>query len=175
MLRSEYEQCEDYWASKLDEERQLFEQEQKISDEKFAELIEKMAEYEDQFNTTDRSDGRLSPIEEKSSLESQYNYLEEEFERWKLDTQEEMEKKEQEVEELKAKLDRGKKLSLADISVQFPDEDDPPNKFPELYNVLCSPSGSAEGGSDRVDSAVVPEAKNDTQPCHQVSSIKSCQ
>ncbi|XP_058793217.1 blastoderm-specific protein 25D [Phymastichus coffea] len=167
LLRSEYEQCEDYWASKLDEERQLFEQEQKISDEKFTELIEKMAEYEEQFNTNDKHGGRLSPIEETSGLESQYNNLEEEFERWKLEAQEEMERKTKEIEELKEKLENGKKLSLADISVQFPDKDDPPNKYPELYNVLCSSSGSGEGGSDKVDFTVHPEAKNYTQQCDQ--------
>lgn len=73
LLKAEYEECEDYWAAKLEEERQLFEQEQKISDEKFAELIHKITEYEELISPSDKSksNGRLSPIEEKFNLEQQ--------------------------------------------------------------------------------------------------------
>lgn len=73
LLKAEYEECEDYWAAKLEEERQLFEQEQKISDEKFSELIAKMAEYEEMISPVDKvkNGGRLSPIEEKFNLEQQ--------------------------------------------------------------------------------------------------------
>ena len=62
MLKAEYEECEDYWTAKLEEERQLFEQEQKISDEKFSELIAKMAEYEELISPVDKvkNSGRLS-------------------------------------------------------------------------------------------------------------------
>ena len=77
MLKIEYEECEDYWTAKLEEERQLFEQEQKISDEKFSELIAKMAEYEELISPIDKvkNGGRLSPIEEKFNLEQQVRYI----------------------------------------------------------------------------------------------------
>lgn len=73
LLKTEYEECEDYWAAKLEEERQLFEQEQKISDDKLAELINKITEYEELISPLDKSknNGRLSPIEEKFHLEQQ--------------------------------------------------------------------------------------------------------
>lgn len=73
LLKTEYEECEDYWAVKLEEERQLFEQEQKISDDKLAELINKITEYEELISPLDKSksNGRLSPIEEKFNLEQQ--------------------------------------------------------------------------------------------------------
>lgn len=73
LLKAEYEECEDYWAAKLEEERQLFEQEQKLSDDKLAELINKIAEYEELISPSDKSksNGRLSPIEEKFNLEQQ--------------------------------------------------------------------------------------------------------
>ncbi|XP_053957328.1 blastoderm-specific protein 25D isoform X1 [Anastrepha ludens] len=78
-MQRAYEDCEDYWQSKLAEERQLFEKERQIyeeeqqeSDKKFTELMEKVREYEEQFSR----DGRLSPIEEKDALEQQYADLE---------------------------------------------------------------------------------------------------
>jgi hypothetical protein len=70
----EYEKCEDYWAKKLDEERHLYDQEQKLSDEKFSELMSKIREYEEmlgaQEDSTADSD-RVSTIEERGSLEKQ--------------------------------------------------------------------------------------------------------
>jgi len=76
LLKAEYEECEDYWTAKLEEERQLFEQEQKISDDKLAELINKITEYEELISPSDKlkSNGRLSPIEEKFNLEQQVRY-----------------------------------------------------------------------------------------------------
>lgn len=76
LLKAEYEECEDYWAAKLEEERQLFEQEQKISDDKLVELINKITEYEELISPLDKSktdyeSGRLSPIDEKFNLEQQ--------------------------------------------------------------------------------------------------------
>lgn len=166
LLRNEYDQCEEYWASKLDEERQIFEQEQKISDEKFSELIAKMSEYEEQFSTSDKIDGRLSPIEEKVNLEQQYNDLEDEFERWKMEAQEELSRKEKEIEELKAKV-TSEKLTLTDISVQFPDEQ-MKTLYPELYSHLCSPaSGSVESASSRSD--VTAPVESTMQQCDQVN------
>ncbi|KAH8395473.1 hypothetical protein KR215_006991 [Drosophila sulfurigaster] len=80
-MQRAYEDCEDYWQSKLTEERQLFDKERQIyedeqieSDKKFTELMEKVREYEEQFS----KDGRLSPIDERDTLEQQYIELEEE-------------------------------------------------------------------------------------------------
>ncbi|XP_046589069.1 uncharacterized protein LOC107221704 isoform X1 [Neodiprion lecontei] len=124
LLRTEYEQCEDYWAGKLEEERQLFEQEQRISDEKFSELIAKMAEYEEQFGNSDKThnDGRLSPIEERFNLEQQYTNLEEEFSEWKSEMQKELTKKDQEIHDLREKLQRGNRILTVETSVQCPEE-----------------------------------------------------
>ncbi|XP_046733917.1 blastoderm-specific protein 25D isoform X2 [Diprion similis] len=124
LLRTEYEQCEDYWAGKLEEERQLFEQEQRISDEKLSELIAKMAEYEEQFGNSDKThnDGRLSPIEERFNLEQQYTNLEEEFSEWKSEMQEELTKKDQEIHDLREKLQKGKRILTAETSVQCSEE-----------------------------------------------------
>lgn len=70
----EYEKCEDYWAKKLEEERQLYDQEQKLSDEKFSELMFKIREYEEMLGAQEGSTAdsdRLSTIEERGSLEKQ--------------------------------------------------------------------------------------------------------
>ena len=121
LLRAEYEQCEDYWAAKLEEERQLFEQEQKISDDKFSELITKMAEYEEQFSPGDKSrtDGRLSPIEEKFNLEQQYADLEDEFEELKIRSSELLSLKDAEIKELQEKLSNEKPLVDESTQISF--------------------------------------------------------
>ncbi|XP_023245896.1 myosin heavy chain, skeletal muscle, adult [Copidosoma floridanum] len=178
LLRNEYEECEDYWESKLEEERQLFEQEQKISDEKFAELLVKMGEYEELFSTENKRDGRLSPIEERAMLEQQYTALEEEYERWKLDAQEELNRKEEEIDELKIKLANGKRRreSLKDNAVQFPDEQ-MKIAFPALYNNLCSlPSGSMDNsGVDKVDATVPIDQKFEPpSPCSKCHKTAHC-
>lgn len=83
-MRKEYEDCEDYWQGKLNDERQLYEDEQRTSDEKFNELLRKMTEYEEQFANTSDKDGRLSPITENSRLEEQFADLEAETEELKV-------------------------------------------------------------------------------------------
>lgn len=142
LLRTEYEQCEDYWAGKLEEERQLFEQEQRISDEKFSELIAKMAEYEEQFGSGDKdeNDGRLSPIEERFNLEQQYTNLEDEFNDWKSGAENELMKKDKEIHELREKLQKEKRLLTLDSSVQCPEESEAPvNATPvNLVSTLAS-------------------------------------
>ncbi|XP_026461524.1 blastoderm-specific protein 25D isoform X2 [Ctenocephalides felis] len=100
LLRTEYERCEDYWASKLDEERQIYDQEQRLNDEKFAELLKKMSEYEEQFGTT----GRLSPIEERCQLEQQFADLENEYEEYRSNMELELETRNEEINTLKEKL-----------------------------------------------------------------------
>ncbi|XP_017797195.1 PREDICTED: blastoderm-specific protein 25D [Habropoda laboriosa] len=124
LLKIEYEECEDYWTAKLEEERQLFEQEQKISDEKFSELIAKMAEYEELISPIDKvkNSGRLSPIEEKFNLEQQYLDLEEEFEKWKAQMEEEISQKDTEIKDLREKIKSLERPITADISVQVTDD-----------------------------------------------------
>lgn len=99
-MSAEYENCEDYWQSKLNEERMLFDEEQRISDEKFAELLQKMAELEEQFSNNEKH-GRLSPIDEKCQLESQYLELENEMEDLKVHAQSLLDDKSIEIENLK--------------------------------------------------------------------------
>lgn len=104
LLRNEYEKCEDYWQSKLDEERQIFEQEQSQSSEKLSDLINKMSEYEEQFANQDETDGRLPTIDETYNLEQQFTDLEQEFEDYKTQSQSEMSKRDTEIKILKDKL-----------------------------------------------------------------------
>ena len=103
-MQKEYEACEDYWQGKLNEERQLYEEEQRISDEKFTELLKKMTEYEEQFTTSTEKDGRLTPIEEKCHLEQQYADLEAETEEFREHARKIFEAKSQEIEQLQAKI-----------------------------------------------------------------------
>ncbi|XP_015838739.1 ninein homolog isoform X2 [Tribolium castaneum] len=104
LLKNEYEKCEDYWQSKLEEERQIFEQEQSQSSEKLTDLINKMAEYEEQFANQDTLDSRLPPIEETYNLEKQFTDLEQEFEDYKLQSENELFKRDEEISILKQKL-----------------------------------------------------------------------
>lgn len=97
LLKGEYEKCEDYWASKLDEERQMYDQEQAQHADKLNELIAKVTEYEEQFAL---QDNRLPPIEEKD-LEKQFTDLEQEFEEYKEHTEFQLEEKNKEIEMLK--------------------------------------------------------------------------
>ncbi|XP_076669633.1 blastoderm-specific gene 25D isoform X1 [Andrena cerasifolii] len=124
LLKIEYEECEDYWTTKLEEERQLFEQEQKISNEKFSELITKMEEYEELISPVDKvkNGGRLSPIEEKFNLEQQYFDLEEEFEKWRAQMEEEISQKDKEVVELQERMKSLERPTLSDAYVQVGDK-----------------------------------------------------
>lgn len=103
-MQKEYEDCEDYWQGKLNEERQLYEEEQRISDDKFTELLKKMAEYEEQFTSSTEKDGRLTPIEEKCQLEQQYAELEAETEEFRENARQLFEEKTQEIEQLQNKI-----------------------------------------------------------------------
>ncbi|XP_034255415.1 ninein-like protein [Thrips palmi] len=110
MMRDEYERCEDYWAGKLDEERQLAEQEQQITDEKFSELMSKIREYEDLFaddhmrRTNKSMDGRLETIEEQDGLEKQVTLLEEELEEVRCQGETKLVEKEIELQKLRDQL-----------------------------------------------------------------------
>jgi ninein len=105
-MAKEFENCEDYWQSKLNEERQLYEDEQRQSDEKFNELLKKMGEYEEQFAAvSEKNDGRcLSPIEEKCQLEQQYEELEAEAEEIRAHAEMVLREKAKEVCQLRLKV-----------------------------------------------------------------------
>ncbi|XP_068085274.1 ninein homolog [Anabrus simplex] len=132
LLRQEYEKCEDYWANKLEEERRLYDQEQRLSDEKYAELMAKIQEYEEQCNDSDDSDDRLSTIEERASLEKQtfrheVTDLEEEYEELRARTEQEQSEKDQELQQLKERVQSlEQRLQMAggshlDVAVQVSD------------------------------------------------------
>ncbi len=104
LMNKEFENLEDYWQGKLGEERQLYEEEQRISDEKFNELLKKMSEYEEQFPSPPEKDGRLSPIEEKCQLELQYAELEAETEEIKDLARQMLDEKSKEISELQKKV-----------------------------------------------------------------------
>lgn len=75
LMREEYEKTEDYWAEKLEEERTFFEEEQKVSDKKYAELIDKIIEYEEMLGTEREQRQRLETIDEKDGFEKQVRFL----------------------------------------------------------------------------------------------------
>ncbi|ETN60186.1 blastoderm specific protein 25d [Anopheles darlingi] len=134
-MRKEYEDCEDYWQAKVNEERQLYEEEQRVSDEKLTELLKKMAEYEEQFalqssgGNAGGRDGRLSPIDEKDGLEQQYLELEADFEQVQLA----MEEKSQEAERLRQKIE--------ELEEQM-------NKYPAM---ILSPAVNRNASPDQTD------------------------
>ncbi|XP_037903947.1 blastoderm-specific protein 25D isoform X2 [Hermetia illucens] len=106
-MQKAYEECEDYWQSKLGEERALFEKERQIyeeeqqeSDKKFAELMDKVREYEEQFS----KDGRLSPIDERDNLEQQYADLEAEADELRENAKKIFEEKTKEISKLQEQI-----------------------------------------------------------------------
>lgn len=103
-MRKEYEDCEDYWQGKLNEERQLYEEEQRTTNDKFNELLKKMTEYEEQFAVSEVKSGRLSPIEEKCYLEQQYAELEAETEEIKCQARKMLEDKATEIASLQNEI-----------------------------------------------------------------------
>ncbi|XP_072938890.1 ninein homolog [Epargyreus clarus] len=74
-MKLEYDKCEEYWTCKLEEEREAHGEEQRAGDERLADLVAKIADYERQFAPA----VALPPIDERLSLEAQVNDLEEEF------------------------------------------------------------------------------------------------
>lgn len=135
-MQKEYEACEDYWQGKLNEERQLYEEEQRISDEKFTELLKKMSEYEEQFSaSTDKDDGRLSPIEEKCQLEQQYADLETETEEFREHARQIFEEKQQELEQLQTRV---KELERR-VSIASTHANGEPMKMSDAESVASSP------------------------------------
>lgn len=135
-MRKEFEDLEDYWQEKLNDERLMYESDQQKSNDKFNELVQKMAEYEEQYMQGLEKDGRLSPIEEKSQLEQQYTDLEQEMEELRNHARELLESKSSEVEGLQEKVKRlqhrviesvaaSESASLGRISTRTPDHESP--------------------------------------------------
>jgi len=88
MMSSEFENLEDYWQSKLDEERRFYEEQLKTNESQFKNLEVKLKEYEDlllanETKPNDESD-RLSIIDETRSMEEEVNVWEEEISQLKL-------------------------------------------------------------------------------------------
>lgn len=136
-MRKAYEDCEDYWQGKLNEERQLYEEEQRVSDEKFNELLKKMSEYEEQFSSSDKN-GRLTPIDEKGFLEQQFVELEEEIKEVKINSQKLLEEKSSEITKLQGKL---KKLQIKMTENELIINTTPPPRVttPDLNSSASSP------------------------------------
>ncbi|CAH1977041.1 unnamed protein product [Acanthoscelides obtectus] len=125
LLRTEYEKCEDYWQNKVDEERQMFEAEQKINSDKLADLIVKMKEYEEQYATQESLDSRLPTIDETYNLEKQFTDLEQEFEEYKAHSENEIFKRDEEIALLKEKLtELALKHQTVDCGVQVSQDDE---------------------------------------------------
>lgn len=74
-LQDEYESTEDYWTQKLEEERSLFDAEQKQNDQKYSELVNKIVEYEEMIKEEAAVKQRLDTIEENDSLEKQVSLV----------------------------------------------------------------------------------------------------
>uniref|UniRef100_A0A182UHL6 EF-hand domain-containing protein n=1 Tax=Anopheles melas TaxID=34690 RepID=A0A182UHL6_9DIPT len=138
-MRKEYEDCEDYWQTKVNDERLLYEEEQRMSDEKFTELLKKVAEYEEQFagNSKMEKDGRLSPIDEKDGLEQQYLELEADFEQAQLALEErtsEVEKLRRRIQEMEQMHKYPSEMLLSPSPrVETPDVEERPASSPISY------------------------------------------
>ncbi|KAM3959570.1 ninein homolog isoform 1-T2 [Aphomia sociella] len=96
-LRAEYDKCEDYWNNKLEEERDIYNEEQRLGDERLAELVAKISDYERQFTP---ASGALPTIDEKCGLEAQVADLEEEFAAYRRSKEEELRVRDTEIARL---------------------------------------------------------------------------
>ncbi|CAG4961757.1 unnamed protein product [Parnassius apollo] len=99
-LKLDYDKCEEYWLAKLDEEREIFNEEQRAGDERLAELVNKIGEYERQF-----AQAALPTIDERASLELQVTELEEEFAKFRRDKEAELAARADELARLRRRLD----------------------------------------------------------------------
>ena len=78
MIREEFENMEDYWEKKINNERAFYEEQLKMSETQFKELEQRLKEYDEvMMKTSDANelqpadDDKLSTIEETFSLECQ--------------------------------------------------------------------------------------------------------
>ncbi|XP_050435972.1 ninein [Adelges cooleyi] len=103
-LRNEYYECEEYWSTKLDEERKLNEMEKKMNEEKLNDLEVKIKEYSDMLQAETSDNNKLSTINENSELEEQINCIQTEFMEYQTKTEEELFRLVKENDELKCKI-----------------------------------------------------------------------
>lgn len=109
-MKLEYDKCEEYWTCKLEDERELFAEEQRAGDERLADLIAKIADYERQFAPESAAGDPAHPppaahpphpahhpahhplptIDETHSLELQFSDLEDEFAKYKTEKEAEL-------------------------------------------------------------------------------------
>ncbi|XP_050346974.1 blastoderm-specific protein 25D [Nymphalis io] len=104
-MKVEYDKCEDYWTCKLEDEREAFAEEQRAGDERLADLVSKIADYERQFAPVAAHPHALPTIDEKGSLELQFTDLEEEFAKYRKEKEIEITNKVEEIKRLKAKME----------------------------------------------------------------------
>ncbi|XP_047530407.1 blastoderm-specific protein 25D [Vanessa atalanta] len=104
-MKVEYDKCEDYWTCKLEDEREAFAEEQRAGDERLADLVSKIADYERQFAPVAAHPHGLPTIDEKCSLELQFTDLEEEFAKYRTEKEVEITNKAEEIKRLKAKVE----------------------------------------------------------------------
>lgn len=123
LMRKEFDNLEDYWQGKLNEERLLFEEEQKVNDDKFNDLLQKMLDYEEQFASSMKKEEeencrkRLSPIQERDCLEQQYLDLEQELEELRVQHLRMVKEKNEEIKSLRADV---KNMQLPSIVAADP-------------------------------------------------------
>ncbi|KAG6463066.1 hypothetical protein O3G_MSEX013647, partial [Manduca sexta] len=108
-MKSEYDRCEEYWSNKLEEERSIYSEEQRAGDERLADLVSKIHEYERQFAGA----AALPTIDERHSLEAQVTDLEEEFSQYKRMKEAELAERDRELERLRDRLDAADKRRAA--------------------------------------------------------------
>lgn len=175
LLRNEYEKCEDYWQNKVDEERQLFELEQKIQNDKLCELIEKMKEYEEQYANQDVVDNRLFPIQE-NNLEKQFEDLEQEFQDYKKQNDSEIMKKDEEINGLRVKLCKLilRRDQMEDVAVQVDTE----NEESIILNKMKSFSSYVIESTSRFPEEMLPLSPQSIEgtsvsPNNQTQSLES--
>ncbi|XP_052754735.1 blastoderm-specific protein 25D [Galleria mellonella] len=101
-MKSEYDKCEEYWNNKLEEERDMYNEEQRLGDERLAELVAKISEYERQFAP---AGGTLPTIEERCGLEAQVADLEEEFATYRKTKEEELRVRDSEIARLTEQIE----------------------------------------------------------------------
>ena len=72
MMRQEFEQMENYWQKKIEEERNFYDQQLKSSERTFKELEERIQDYEELLSDSEKtSEVQLYTIEEDEQLEMQ--------------------------------------------------------------------------------------------------------
>lgn len=103
LLQKEYEDCENYWQSKLNDERIEFDENKDKSNRKISELLQRLTDIEEERAIARRR--QLNPIDESRLLESQYEELEKEIQELKNCHEIEIKSKDDEINSLKLKTE----------------------------------------------------------------------